>query len=132
MATILPVDDERHILTSLARLIGRLGHTVLRAQSLEEARQQLQEASEKPALLICDFELPPGQETGWDFIQWIRQQPRYEDILAILQSATIERHQEEFDAATKARVICLSKPSGIVTLNSIINFLLEPPSSSSH
>jgi two-component system, NtrC family, response regulator AtoC len=59
MAHVLIVDDHSETLASLADLIEREGFTTSRAQSLQEARDEL--TSHPPDVILLDLNLPDGR-----------------------------------------------------------------------
>ena len=78
MATILLVDDERSIRTTLALLLKEAGHDVFAAAGVEEAKQCVDRESLDVALL--DILLPDGN--GLDVASYLRdRQPGVRSIL---------------------------------------------------
>ena len=71
MATVLAVDDERHLLTMYERLLCHSGFAVVTAASLGEARRRLHET--QIALVIADLRLPDGD--GIDIVREARRMP---------------------------------------------------------
>lgn len=63
-ATILLIDDDRSFLDTIAELLGRAGHSILRAQSAEEGLSVLAKSSPLPDLVLLDIRMPgmSGQE----------------------------------------------------------------------
>jgi len=68
MATILVVDDERHIIDLAEMYLTREGHTVLRAMDGEEALYAIQK--ERPDLIVLDIMLP--KLDGWEVCRKLR------------------------------------------------------------
>ena len=68
MATILVVDDERHILELAEMYLAREGYTVLRATDGEEALYTIQR--EHPDLVVLDIMLP--RLDGWEVCRKLR------------------------------------------------------------
>jgi DNA-binding response OmpR family regulator len=69
--SILLVEDDEHLQSILARSLRKRGHEVESTGLGAGARQLL--ASHSPSVLILDINLP--DETGWDVLRWLRQQP---------------------------------------------------------
>lgn len=68
MATILVVDDERHIIELAEMYLAREGYTVLRAIDGEEALYAIQR--ERPDLVVLDIMLP--KLDGWEVCRRLR------------------------------------------------------------
>lgn len=101
-ASILLVDDDRHLAESMAQWLREMSHQVETADTLAAAEQQLAERSFD--LVIADLRL--GQEDGFDLISFTRQ--RYPDtsVLVVTGYATPETAVEAvragaFDLLTK-------------------------------
>ena len=75
---ILVVDDEAAIRQALSRMLARQGHTVVEAETLDQARGLL--TSESVDLAIIDWHL--NGESGMDLIKFLkRNDPSVESIL---------------------------------------------------
>lgn len=70
---ILVVDDECQILEMMGLIIKSLGAEVTRAVSAEDARRSIAEKG-APHLVFCDIMMP--EESGYDFVRWMRQHHR--------------------------------------------------------
>lgn len=76
--TLLFIDDESNILSSLKRLFRPLGYTILTAESGPEGLALLEK--EPVDLVICDMRMP--QMTGAEVLEQIRN--RWPDVVRIL------------------------------------------------
>ena len=94
--SILLVDDEPHLIRSLAFVLTHEGYEVASAADGEEALQKVRE--KKPALMFLDVMMP--KKNGYEVCQEIKTSPDLKDIYIILCSA---RGQE---AAVEQGVQC--------------------------
>jgi DNA-binding response OmpR family regulator len=69
MTTVLVVDDEPIVRDVVARYLERDGHTILTADSGDEARGLIE--GESPSLVVLDVMLP-GETDGLALCRWIR------------------------------------------------------------
>jgi DNA-binding response OmpR family regulator len=69
MTTVLVVDDEPIVRDVVARYLERDGHTILTADSGDEARGMIE--GEAPSLVVLDVMLP-GETDGLALCRWIR------------------------------------------------------------
>jgi DNA-binding response OmpR family regulator len=69
MTTVLVVDDEPIVRDVVARYLERDGHTILTADSGDEARGVIE--GEAPSLVVLDVMLP-GETDGLALCRWIR------------------------------------------------------------
>ena len=83
-ASILLVDDDWHLVQSMAQWLRELSHQVEVADSLSAARQKLQESSFD--LVITDLRL--GNEDGFDLIEHIKRHHSDTTILVMTGYAT--------------------------------------------
>lgn len=85
-ASILLVDDDRHLAESMAEWLRELSHTVETADSLATAEQQL--AANSFDLVIADLRL--GNEDGFELIASTRQRYPETAVLVVTGYATPE------------------------------------------
>jgi two-component system nitrogen regulation response regulator NtrX len=85
MPSILIVDDERNILSSLAGALGREGHAVETAATMAEARAKLREAFDA---LLLDVRLPDG--SGVDLLAEVRESAPDTVVVMMSGHATID------------------------------------------
>jgi len=85
MASILIVDDERNILSSLGGALGRQGYTVDTAATLAAARGKLREAYDA---VLLDVRLPDG--SGVDLLAEVREQAPDTVVVMMSGHATID------------------------------------------
>jgi two-component system alkaline phosphatase synthesis response regulator PhoP len=81
--TILIVDDEAYIVTSLEYVMQSAGFEVAVAYDGEEALEKIAEAV--PALVILDLMMP--KLDGFEVCQKIRENPLWKDIRIIILTA---------------------------------------------
>ena len=81
--TILIVDDEAYIVTSLEYVMQSAGYEVAVAYDGEEALQKVAETV--PALVILDLMMP--KLDGFEVCQKIRENPLWKDIRIIILTA---------------------------------------------
>ena len=81
--TILIVDDEAYIVTSLEYVMQSAGYEVAVAYDGEEALQKVAETV--PALVILDLMMP--KLDGFEVCEKIRQNPLWKDIRIIILTA---------------------------------------------
>lgn len=116
---VLVVDDEEYVRSSLSRVLGSAGYTVLGAESGEEGLRIL--ASQPVQLVISDQNMP-GM-SGIDFIKTVRE--RYPHVLRMMLTAdqdpdTIVRSINEGEVY---RFIC--KPWDNTSLRTMVHFAFE-------
>lgn len=87
-ARILVIEDEEDFALVLMEALSGCGHSVLRARSIEEARQFLQT---KPELVLLDIILPDGN--GLDLLAEIRRESSLADLPVILVSVLDKTEQ---------------------------------------
>lgn len=81
MAQILIIEDESLLRRTLATQLGRGGHTVLQAGSLQEAKEHLRQ--QQPDVLLLDLSLPDGH--GLDFYE--QHGDQLEDTVTLVMTA---------------------------------------------
>ncbi len=101
-ASILLVDDDRHLAESMAQWLCELSHDVETAQTIAEAKDQL--SRRHFDLVIADLRL--GDEDGFDLISHTRNQYPDSSVLVVTGYATPETAVEAvragaFDLLTK-------------------------------
>jgi two-component system, OmpR family, alkaline phosphatase synthesis response regulator PhoP len=80
---ILLVDDEPHLIRSLAFILDKEGYEIDTAANGEEALQKVQQ--NKPALIFLDVMMP--KKNGYEVCQEIKDSPDLKDIYVIMLSA---------------------------------------------
>jgi CheY-like chemotaxis protein len=80
---ILVVDDEPHLIRSLAFILAKEGYEVSTANNGEEALEKISES--KPDLIFLDIMMP--QKNGYEVCETIRKIPELADIYIIMLSA---------------------------------------------
>ena len=110
-STILVVDDDADMRTSMAELLTGEGYQVLTAGNGHEALACLQGLKRRPALILLDLVMP-GMD-GWTFLAERARDARLGAIPVILISGQADAHkmEREFDLAG-----CIEKPIAIANL----------------
>lgn len=83
-STILLVDDEETLLLSLATNLRHHGYVVATAKSVDEAVESLQRSI--PSIIVSDLLFGEGEQTGIEFYQRVRNDPKFENIPFLLMS----------------------------------------------
>jgi DNA-binding NtrC family response regulator len=101
-ASILLVDDDRHLAESMADWLSEMGYQVISADTLAEAKRQLAKAAFD--LVLSDLRL--GQEDGFDLIKFCSKQCPETAVLVMTGYATPDTAVEAvragaFDLLTK-------------------------------
>jgi DNA-binding response OmpR family regulator len=86
VTTVLVVEDEVHVASSLRDLLERDGYTVVLAGTLAEARRALASAAASPIdVMLLDWRLPDGE--GIDLLKELR---KTSDLPVLLVTARVE------------------------------------------
>jgi DNA-binding response OmpR family regulator len=96
MRTLLVVEDERDLVATCARLLGRQGWHVVGAGTCAAARQALA-ADPRPALALVDRQLPDGD--GLDILPAARAVQTPVIVMTGFGSAATRRHALDQGAA---------------------------------
>jgi DNA-binding response OmpR family regulator len=80
---VLVVDDEPHLIRSLAFVMSREGYEVITAANGEEALEKAIE--KKPGLIFLDIMMP--KKNGYEVCEAIRQMPELKNTHIIMLSA---------------------------------------------
>ncbi len=83
MAHILIVDDDAEVLGTVWRALSRDGHEVVLAESVSQARRQIEKQS--PDMIVLDIMMP--EEDGLSFCRELRQQRQFDRIPILFLSA---------------------------------------------
>jgi CheY-like chemotaxis protein len=83
-STILLVDDEETLLLSLAAKLRHHGYDVVTAKGVDEALESLQRSI--PSIIVADLLFGAGEQTGIEFYQRVRKDPKLENIPFLLMS----------------------------------------------
>ena len=118
-ASILIVEDDEALRSTLARHLRRRGNTVAEADSTESALGALR-GGLRPALVILDINLPG--ETGWSLLRDPALAAAGKPPVVVASATAINpRRLREFDVAGY-----LPKPFALETLVSTVERLLLP------
>jgi DNA-binding NtrC family response regulator len=117
-ASILLVDDDRHLSESMAMWLRGLNHQVKTAETLAAAKNSLSEG--KFDLLICDLRL--GDEDGFELISYCKGQKPNTAVLVMTGYATPETAVE---AVRAGAFDLLTKPVIDAELNLVIDRALS-------
>jgi len=115
---ILVVDDESNIRTALAKLIGKLGHTVKTAASAAEALDFVKQG--RIQLVITDLRMP-GQD-GLQLLRQLRASDPQIDVIVMTAYGTIESAVE---AMKEGAYDYIEKPINQDRLPLLIDRVLE-------
>lgn len=107
MKKILVVDDEKVIRTLCQRVISRMGHEVVLAESVKDASAKIS-AGDHFDMLVVDMNLPDGE--GVDIIAIFRKKFIYNRIVVITGSSYPEDHLEKIKEQGLGPVDVLPKP----------------------
>ena len=128
---VLVVDDNETNLKILEEMLSQWGLKPTCADSPEKAMQLLQEADGNRSynLLLSDVNMP-GTD-GFDFLTWVRQQPRWRDLTAML--LTSSRTSGDAERAKEINVAALlTKPIKQSTLLNAIGSVMGANRSALH
>jgi CheY-like chemotaxis protein len=81
---ILIVDDDRTMLLTLATALKKHGYDTLTAESIEKATKLLEQTV--PLLILSDLMFGPGERTGLEFYQSVRNNLKFREIPFLLMS----------------------------------------------
>jgi DNA-binding response OmpR family regulator len=117
--TVLVLDDEPGVRTSMERLLQVYGYGAVTASTLDEARGALQTTSIQA--LILDVGLQGGS-TGLDLLRTIREQPAFDKApVLIFTGGVLSDAEEAF--ITRHRAFLFYKPEGFDTLIKFLDTL---------
>jgi DNA-binding response OmpR family regulator len=117
--TVLVLDDEPGVRTSMQRLLQVYGYGAVTASTLDEARGALQTTSIQA--LILDVGLQGGS-TGLDLLRTIREQPAFDKApVLIFTGGVLSDAEEAF--ITRHRAFLFYKPEGFDTLIKFLDTL---------
>src|SRR6188768_2782097 len=118
MSTVLVVEDDAQMRSLLARYLGRLGHMVVSASTLEEARAL--QAKEGPDLIIVDYSLPDG--TAFDLIGSRQERDSSEAVIVLTGVGTIDLAVRAIKAGAEH---FLTKPVDLDSLGVLVERTLD-------
>jgi DNA-binding response OmpR family regulator len=114
--TVLVLDDDAGVRSSMERLLQVYGYTALSTSTLDEAQEVLKTRSVQA--LILDVGLQ-GDLTGLDLLRSIRARPEFDKAPILIFTGGVLSDAEEA-LITRHRAFLFYKPEGFDTL---INFL---------
>ncbi len=85
MDTILIVDDEPNIVALAQHILEESGYQVWSAGNGLEAQQFILSAKEHISTIVLDWAMP--KMTGIELLRWIKDQPQFEHIPVVMQTA---------------------------------------------
>jgi CheY-like chemotaxis protein len=115
-ATVVVVDDEIDIRTTLADILECEGYSVLQACNGLEALHVLHSLGRTPALILLDMMMPVMN--GEEFLRVLRENHKVPAVPVVVLTAAKPSH----DATTGAR-ICLHKPISLEYLLRVLERL---------
>ena len=119
LPTVLVLDDEVGVRTSMARLLRVYGYEAVTASTLDEARTLLQTKSIQA--LILDVGLQGGS-TGLDLLRTIRERREFDNAPVLIFTGGILTADEEM-LITRHRAFLFYKPEGFDTLVKFLDTL---------
>lgn len=124
-ATILCVDDDRHLCQILEKALGREGYRVALAHDGDEALDQL--AAVQPSLILLDVLLP--RRDGFEVLEALRaRKTSYAQAPVLMMTGCRVTPQYEERAASLGAAAVLAKPVPLDTLlDQVRAQLKEPP-----
>lgn len=101
--TIFILEDDQSFAIIFRRWLEDAGYRVVVAENTGEAREKLEK--ELPVLFWIDYYLKDEEENGMDFFRWLKKEPRFKEIPAIMVSVTVDMkklREFEKEGITKA------------------------------
>ena len=83
--TIMVVDDEPDILTTVGQILKVNGYSVISANDGKECLQKLSELTKTPDLIVLDIMMP--DISGWDVAEKIKENPEWKNIPIVFLTA---------------------------------------------
>lgn len=119
-ASIVVIEDDQNLRELLCEELQAMGHEILSATNLHEARQHIQLTT--PEILVCDLRLPDGN--GIDLLEEIRANPQTSTLgfIVITGFGSIE---QAVDALKKQADDFLTKPLNLEHLRLSVHRVLE-------
>ncbi|HWP81340.1 MAG TPA: response regulator [Bacteroidota bacterium] len=85
MDTILVVDDEPNLVLIVKRILEDEGFQVWSAPDGKEAQEFILSGKEQISTIVLDWSMP--KMTGIELLKWIKDQPEFEHIPVVMQTA---------------------------------------------
>jgi DNA-binding response OmpR family regulator len=117
--TVLVLDDDPGVRSSMERLLQVYGYAALSASTLDEAQDLLKTASVQA--LILDVGLQ-GELTGLDLLRSIRERPEFDKAPILIFTGGVLSDAEEA-LITRHRAFLFYKPEGFDTLVQFLDTL---------
>jgi DNA-binding response OmpR family regulator len=120
MAAILIVEDDQSLAWAEARILRQAGHTPIHAP---DARTALQEAADRPDLILLDLGLPdlPGEEV----LRRLKSRPETAQIPVLVITGYPEAAAQLRAAEEASRVDILLKPFASMRLSQMVESILS-------
>jgi len=120
MAAILIVEDDQSLAWAEARILRQAGHTPIHAP---DARTALQEAADRPDLILLDLRLPdlPGEEV----LRRLKSRPETAQIPVLVITGYPEAAAQLRAAEEASRVDILLKPFASMRLSQMVESILS-------
>lgn len=112
-ATVLVIDDDECIRTSLAEILEMMGYHVAVAADGQEGVELL-EVGLEPNAIVLDLMMP--RMNGWEFLSRLRADPKFEGLPVVVTSAVTADRPPGADA-------CLQKPFEVAQLDRAVAML---------
>jgi CheY-like chemotaxis protein len=119
--TILFLEDERELLSTISNLLRENGYAVIESTSAEDAQVKIQENI--PDLIIADIKLPG--EDGLEFFQQLRTQEQFKKIPFVFLTA-FNNLKAAMNAKKQGAAEYITKPFDFEYLVTRVRELLPP------
>ncbi len=122
---ILIAEDDRAVLLYLSTALKKHGYEPFTAESVDKAIKLLEQTS--PILILSDLIFAAGEQSGLEFYQYVRDNPKFRELPFVLMSAI----DDEFVVRAGVRMGVdefLKKPFSIELLLATIEGKLKKPS----
>jgi len=83
--TVMVIDDESHIRRLIARMLSRVGFTVIDVDNAPEALTILRQTDMRPDVITCDISMP--DMGGFEFLQAVKSDAALADIPVVMLTA---------------------------------------------
>jgi DNA-binding response OmpR family regulator len=113
LLTVLVVEDDASLQRALSGLLQRRGFSSVEASTVASAIDAAQQ--HRPNAVILDL-LLDGNESGVDFLAWLRQQSRYERTPVLIYTGRTMLEGDAEDLIRRYRAHVFYKPHPITLL----------------
>ena len=110
---LLVIEDDDHLRDMLVEFLRDASYEVVAVRLAEQALPVL--AKRRPDLVLLDFGMPPGEMTGTELLNRIRETPEWADLPVIIVSGMGDVVNPDVMSAMHVRAV-LQKPFDVQTL----------------